>query len=369
MLICVVLRLICVDLSRISCNLLHMTTSSPPASPLQPLNEGNPAAGTVLTGVPVVPGIAYAPVIRPGRHPVLDFVAKAIEVAEADRDAEVARFAAAAAAVADRLRERAAHATGSASEVLAATAQLAQDRAWLGEAEKRIRMGTPAVRATAEAVEKFVGHVHQDGRPDGRTRHRPAGHPRPRHRQLSGLPEPGVPVPDVPSILCAEDLAPADTAGLDPALIVGAGDLAGRPDQPHRDHRAAVGDSVRGGDQWARRGRRRHDGDHRRRTRAPLSCPRTPTRPRRRCRPERRPPRRPRAGRDPAPPSDGQQVCDPGQRAGRCRRPVGRADSPPRASACSAPNCASSTARPNRPSTNRPRSTARCSRRSRAARW
>ena len=61
----------------------------------------------------------------------------------------MARFTAAAAAVADRLRDRAAHATGSASEVLAATATLAQDRAWLGAAEKRIKKGAPAVRATA----------------------------------------------------------------------------------------------------------------------------------------------------------------------------------------------------------------------------
>ncbi|WP_369028864.1 PEP-utilizing enzyme, partial [Nocardia farcinica] len=39
--------------------------------------------------------------------------------------------------------------------------------------------------------------------------------------ELLGLPEPGVPTPDRPSILIARDLAPADTAGLDPASIVG----------------------------------------------------------------------------------------------------------------------------------------------------
>src|SRR3954466_13296164 len=38
--------------------------------------------------------------------------------------------------------------------------------------------------------------------------------------ELKGVPEPGVPVPSVPSVLCAEDLAPADTAGLDPTLVV-----------------------------------------------------------------------------------------------------------------------------------------------------
>ena len=38
---------------------------------------------------------------------------------------------------------------------------------------------------------------------------------------LVGEPEPGVPSPEHPSILVAEDLAPSDTAGLDPAVILG----------------------------------------------------------------------------------------------------------------------------------------------------
>jgi phosphotransferase system enzyme I (PtsI) len=47
--------------------------------------------------------------------------------------------------------------------------------------------------------------------------------------ELSGLPEPGVPVPDRPSILCAEDLAPVDTAGLDASLVVGLATSLGGP--------------------------------------------------------------------------------------------------------------------------------------------
>ena len=47
--------------------------------------------------------------------------------------------------------------------------------------------------------------------------------------ELSGLPEPGVPLPDIPSILCAEDLAPADTAGLDPKLVVALATTLGGP--------------------------------------------------------------------------------------------------------------------------------------------
>jgi phosphotransferase system enzyme I (PtsI) len=38
--------------------------------------------------------------------------------------------------------------------------------------------------------------------------------------ELTGQGEPGVPAPDTPSVLLADDLAPADTAGLDPARII-----------------------------------------------------------------------------------------------------------------------------------------------------
>ena len=41
-------------------------------------------------------------------------------------------------------------------EVLAATATLAQDRAWIGAAEKRIGGGAPAVTAVIGAVDQFV---------------------------------------------------------------------------------------------------------------------------------------------------------------------------------------------------------------------
>ncbi|WP_006242693.1 phosphoenolpyruvate--protein phosphotransferase [Mycolicibacterium tusciae] len=185
-------------------------------------------AGSALFGVPVVPGIAYAPVIRPGRPPSLDDEATG-DVAESDRSAEVARFTAAVAAVASRLRARAAHATGAASEVLAATATLAQDRAWLGAAEKRITEGAPAVRAVEGAVEQFADMFTKLG---GLMAERVTDLRDIRDRviaELKGLPEPGVPVPTVPSILCAQDLAPADTAGLDPTLVVALATTLGGP--------------------------------------------------------------------------------------------------------------------------------------------
>ncbi|MBV8929412.1 MAG: phosphoenolpyruvate--protein phosphotransferase [Mycobacteriaceae bacterium] len=196
----------------------HTARTAPPA-----------AAPTALRGVPVVAGIAYAPVIRPGRNPTLDGMNELAEVPETHRPAEAARLGAAASTVAQRLRERAAHVTGAASEVLAATAALAQDRAWLGGAEKRIAEGAPAVRATAQAVAQFVDVFTQIG---GLMAERVADLQDIRDRviaELDGLPEPGVPQPDQPSILCAADLAPVDTAGLDPRVVVGLATSLGGP--------------------------------------------------------------------------------------------------------------------------------------------
>ncbi len=194
-------------------------TSSPTSSP----------ASSTLQGVPVVPGVRFAPVIRANRLPATDELAPAGEVPEADRAGEVNRFSAAAAAVADRLRERAAAATGAASEVLTATAQLAQDRAWLGSAENAIKAGKPAVRATADAAAQFIEMFTKMG---GLMAERVTDLKDIRDRviaELAGLPAPGVPEPVEPSILFAEDLAPADTAGLDPHRIVGLATSLGGP--------------------------------------------------------------------------------------------------------------------------------------------
>jgi phosphotransferase system enzyme I (PtsI) len=185
-------------------------------------------AGTVLQGVPVVAGVQYAPVIRPGRPPVLEDL-ESVRIEEADRAAEVTRFADASSTVAERLRDRATHATGAASEVLNATATLARDRAWLAAAEKQITGGMPAVPAVVAAVAQFVDLFTQLG---GLMAERVTDLKDIRDRviaELSGLPEPGVPLPLEPSILCAEDLAPADTAGLDPNLVVGLATTLGGP--------------------------------------------------------------------------------------------------------------------------------------------
>lgn len=183
----------------------------------------------VLRGVPVVPGVRFAPVIRPGRLPALNELDPERAVADSDRDAERERFYRAASKVSERLRERAGRATGAAAEVLAATAVLAQDRAWLGAAEKRITEGHSAIRATAGAVNQFVDLFTKMG---GLMAERVTDLKDIQDRvvaELAGLAEPGVPAPIGPAILCADDLAPADTAGLDPRVVIGLATSLGGP--------------------------------------------------------------------------------------------------------------------------------------------
>ena len=137
--------------------------------------------------------------------------------------------------------------------MLAATATLAQDRAWLGAAEKLINAGAPAARAVVAAVDQFVDLFTQLG---GLMAERVTDLRDIRDRvvaELSGLPEPGVPLPDVPSVLLADDLAPADTAGLDPALVVALATTLGGPTSHTAIIARQLGHPVRGGGRRARR--------------------------------------------------------------------------------------------------------------------
>lgn len=170
----------------------------------------------VVTGTGVVPGFAYAPAAWARSRPVLPLDNRVI--AEDAREAEVARFKAAAGAVAERLAQRASAATGVAAEVLQATSNLANDRGWHRAAAKLINGGASAEAATTQATEQFVAMFLKVG---GLMAERVTDLRDVRDRviaELMGLPEPGVPVPVSPIVLLADDLAPADTAGLDPSL-------------------------------------------------------------------------------------------------------------------------------------------------------
>src|SRR4051794_30398966 len=174
----------------------------------------------VLTGTPVVPGAVLGPVIRPAGAVQLP-PENAAQVPEADRPAERARFVAAAETVAGRLSERAAGATGVSAEVLSTTAGLARDRGLLSAVEQRIDAGVPAAVATVQAAQQFMdmftslGGLMAERVTDVRdVRDRNGAHP-------TGPGGPRGPRPAVPSVLLADDLAPADTAGLNPTRVIG----------------------------------------------------------------------------------------------------------------------------------------------------
>lgn len=188
----------------------------------------NYGASRLVTGTPVVHGLAYGPVIRPAGLPDFD-IDPAATIAPDDRAAEQERFTAAVATVADRFSARASASTGSSAEVLAATAALAKDRAWTGAAVKLIADGTPAAAAASQAIEQIAAMFTKLG---GLMAERVTDLNDIRNRvlaELLGLPEPGIPLPAEPSVLCADDLAPADTAGLDPARVIALATRLGGP--------------------------------------------------------------------------------------------------------------------------------------------
>ncbi len=179
-----------------------------------------------LIGTPVVAGVGFGPVVRPAPRPQLPAAA---ELAEAERSAALDSFNQAVSTVSSRLSARASAATGAAAEVLQATAGLAQDRGLQGAVSSQIKKGVDAANAMQKAAEQFSAMFTQIG---GLMAERVTDLYDIRDRviaELTGQPEPGVPNPETPSVLLAEDLAPADTAGLDPEKVLAIATRLGGP--------------------------------------------------------------------------------------------------------------------------------------------
>jgi len=174
----------------------------------------------LLTGTPVVPGVIHAPVVVATTD--IDAAAVAAFQGRAlDPDAAMAAFDEAAAAVSAGLEAKAAGVAGAAAEVLRATAGLARDKGLRGAVAKSVAAGDGVLPSLHGAVDQFAGIFTQMG---GLMAERVTDLRDVERRieaRLVGVAEPGVPVPEEPSVLVAEDLAPADTAGLDPSLTVG----------------------------------------------------------------------------------------------------------------------------------------------------
>ena len=144
------------------------------------------------------------------------------EPACTDPGADGQRVRAVLEAVVESLRARAAAVSaGPRRDVLEATAALATDKALLTGVDKQLRTGAGATRAVHAAVEVYAAKLRTLG---GAMAERATDLYDIRDRavaRLRGLSEPGVPALDRPSILVAADLAPAETATLDPARVLG----------------------------------------------------------------------------------------------------------------------------------------------------
>lgn len=173
---------------------------------------------TTLRGVGVSHGVAIGEVRHMGTA-VLEPPAKQIPAQDADR--EQARARQAVEAVAADLTARGNLAGGEAQAVLEAQAMMARDPELMADVERRVAVGSTAERAVYDAFASYRALLAGAGE---YLAGRVADLDDVRNRivaRLLGVPMPGVPDSDEPYVLIARDLAPADTALLDPTLVLG----------------------------------------------------------------------------------------------------------------------------------------------------
>ena len=178
-------------------------------------SEGLAAA---LRGTPVVPGLAYGPVVLVAQEVSPEAIAA--YAGHPDAESALAAYDAAAEAVAEGFSAKAARASGAATEVLTASAGLTRDKGLRQAVAGRVEGGTALLEAVHEGVAQFVDIFTAMGGLMAERATDLLDIERRLVARLVGEPEPGVVLPDVPSVLVASDLAPADTAGLDPALVL-----------------------------------------------------------------------------------------------------------------------------------------------------
>lgn len=181
--------------------------------------------GELLRGIGVSPGFAAAAVYRVAQVPPLP-----PPTAVVDLEAEISRATAALATVAAELDRRAMAAPGNeAAGILAAQAMMVNDPVLRNTVTDAIRAGTDAVHAIDAA---FAQHRQAFLAAGGYLAERVTDLDDLRDRAVAvclGRPMPGLPDPGHAHVLAAEDLAPADTADLDPTLVLALVTEAGGP--------------------------------------------------------------------------------------------------------------------------------------------
>lgn len=174
----------------------------------------------MLQGTPVVGGVVFAPVQRVGSEVDADAISRFRQLPPQDPDSALSRYDAAIDQVVSSFLARSEKANGSAAEVLAASASLAKDKGLRSQVRKNLLGDSVLLDAVDAAVEHFTTVFAAMGglMAERVTDLRDIGLRAKAH--IVGAPEPGIPTPDVPSVLVAEDLSPADSAGLDPSLVI-----------------------------------------------------------------------------------------------------------------------------------------------------
>lgn len=162
-------------------------------------------------------GVAVGPVARAHARPEVG----APGTPSADGTVTAQSLEEAFARVAAALQRRAEAADGPLGEVLEATADMARDPELVDQARRRLAEGHPADVAVDRTVAEFADLFEAAG---GYLAERVTDLRSVRDRVvavLHGLPEPGVPPLDRPSVVVADDLSPADTAALDLDKVLG----------------------------------------------------------------------------------------------------------------------------------------------------
>ena len=169
-----------------------------------------------LHGLGVSGGEAVGPVARLAAPPALPPSTEGV----LDTAGEAARATDALTAVAEDLQRRASTVTGAASDVLIAQSMIASDPVLMDGVIELIGAGQDAPHAVDAAIAEHRRALEAAG---GYLAERAADLNDIRDRavaNLLGLPMPGIPDPGHPFVLVAVDLAPADTATLDPATVL-----------------------------------------------------------------------------------------------------------------------------------------------------
>ncbi|RAN79593.1 phosphoenolpyruvate--protein phosphotransferase [Bacillus sp. SRB_336] len=144
-------------------------------------------------------------------------------------EAAAAALKAAAAQVKAELAGRASRASGDGKAVLEATAQMAGDPMLIKAAVKLINAGSSAQRAIWDAGNDVAAMLISLGGYMAERSHDVLDVRSRIVAELRGVPAPVIPDSDVPFILVAEDLAPADTATLDPTKVIALVTAGGGP--------------------------------------------------------------------------------------------------------------------------------------------